>query len=61
MILSDENIRQFQILYKKRFGIEITKEEASEKGRALVQLMSVIYKPITKKDYAKYSKKILQV
>ncbi len=58
MILSDENIKKFQALYKEKFGIEISKEEATEKGRTLVQLMSLIYKPITKKDHEKYSKKV---
>ena len=58
MILSYENIKQFQAIYKDKFGIDISKEEASEKGRTILQLMSVIYKPITKKDYEKYSKKV---
>ncbi len=58
MVLTDKNIEKFQALYKEKFGVEISKEEAYENGRQLVQLMAIVYKPITKKDYEKYSKKV---
>jgi hypothetical protein len=51
MVLSDEDILKFQALYKSEFGIEISREDAYEKGIRLLQLMSVVYKPMTEKEY----------
>ncbi len=50
MVLSDEDIANFQALYKSEFGIEISKDDAYEKGSKLLGLMSAIYKPIPKED-----------
>jgi hypothetical protein len=61
-MLTDEQIRKYQDIYKKRFGKEISKEEALEQGIKLVRLMEIIYKPITKKelkDLQKRKKEIL--
>ena len=51
MVLSDEDITKFQSLYKSELGLEISKEDAYEKGIKLLGLMSVIYKPMTEKEY----------
>ncbi len=51
MVLSDEDITKFQKLYKEQFGIEISKEDAYEKGIKLLRLMSIVYKPMTEKEY----------
>ncbi len=51
MVLSDEDIANFQTLYKNELGMEITKEDAYEKGIKLLVLMSAIYKPMTEKEY----------
>ncbi len=51
MVLSDEDIIKFQALYKSEFGMEISREDAYEKGIKLLQLMSVVYKPMTEKEY----------
>ena len=53
MHLTDEQITQFQNLYKKHFGSKISRERAYEEGIKLVRLMQLIYKPIQKKDYQK--------
>ena len=45
MVLSDENIKEFQELYKEHFGIEISKEDARENGTKLLRLISLIYRP----------------
>ena len=47
MVLSDNDITNFQELFKKHFGKEIDKQEAYDKGIKLVNLMSLVYKPIT--------------
>jgi aldehyde:ferredoxin oxidoreductase len=45
MALSDENIEEFQKLYKEHFGVEISKEDARENGIKLLRLISIIYRP----------------
>lgn len=51
MVLSDEDIIKFQALYKNELKLEISKEEAYEKGIKLLTLTFAIYKPITKEEY----------
>jgi len=47
MVLSDNDIKKFQTIYKKKFGKEISKESAYEQGIKLLILMERIYKPMT--------------
>jgi len=49
-MLSDEQIKTFQTLYKNRFGKEISREDALEQGVKLIRLVELIYKPMTEKD-----------
>jgi hypothetical protein len=51
MVLSDEDILSFQAIYRKRFGREISKEDAYEKGIKLLRLMSIVYRPMTEAEY----------
>lgn len=50
-MLSDEQIIKFQTLWKNRFGKDISREEAYEKGVKLIRLVELIYKPMTEKEY----------
>lgn len=51
MLLTDKQIAKFQAIYKARFGKEISRAEALEKGIKLLRMMQIIYKPMTKADY----------
>ena len=51
MVLNDEQIKKFQTLYKNRFGKEISREEAYEKGVKLMRLVELTYKPMTQEEY----------
>ncbi len=51
MKLTNSDIRQFQDLYAKHFGIELNKHEASLKLSLLVKQLEVIYRPITKGQF----------
>ncbi len=51
MVLTDEDIKKFQTIYKKEFGIEINRETAYEKAVKLLSLMSAVYKPMTQKEH----------
>jgi len=56
-MLSDEQIKQFQILYKNRFGKEISREETYEKGVKLLRLVDLIYKPMTEDECKQLQKR----
>lgn len=56
MVLSDEDIIRFQALYKSELGIEISREDAYERGVKLLQLMSAVYKPMTEEKYESIQK-----
>ena len=56
-MLSDEQITKFQTLYKNRFGREISREEAYEKGAKLIRLVELIYKPMTEAEYKQLQKR----
>ena len=51
MALDNEQIAKFQTLYKSRFGKEISREEAYEKGIKLMRLVEITYKPMTEAEY----------
>jgi hypothetical protein len=40
------------MLYLKHFGKELSKEIAAEKAAKLLQLIKVVYKPMTKQEMA---------
>ena len=44
MQLSDEHIAEFQMLYRKNFGIDISKEDALDKGLRLIRLIEIVLK-----------------
>lgn len=52
-MLTDEQIIKFQTLYKNRFGKEISRAAAYEKGIKLIRLIELIYKPITENEKLK--------
>ena len=56
MKLSDEDICKFQILYRNEFGIELSKEDAYEKGIKLLRLISIVYRPMSQEKYCAIQK-----
>lgn len=52
-MLSDEQIKQFQALYQRRFGVVISREKTLEQGTKLIRLIGLIYQPMTEKEYQK--------
>jgi hypothetical protein len=58
-MLSHQAIKEFQKIYKKEYGEDISHEEAAESGQKLLNLYKVVYKdPIknkkTSKDFSIY-------
>lgn len=56
-MLSDKQITTYQALYKKRFGRELSREDALEQGTKLVRMMQLIYKPMTEEEYQMLEKR----
>ncbi len=52
MGIADEHIAEFQMLYKKHFGKDISKDEALEKGLRLIRLIEVVSRSIADKQNA---------
>jgi hypothetical protein len=49
-MLTDAQIEKFRALYKKRFGKEISKEDALIQGVKLARLVSLIHKPMVQEE-----------
>jgi hypothetical protein len=54
MRLTDKHISDFQKLYLEECGVTLTEDEALERSTKLIELIRVVYKPISKEDHAKY-------
>ena len=46
MVLADEHIAEFQALWKKRYGTEITKAQTLEKALRLIRLLEAVSRAI---------------
>ncbi|MDQ3089786.1 MAG: hypothetical protein M3Q24_01360 [bacterium] len=58
MQLSEKQLDKFISLYQKNFGVALDRETATEKGVRLINLVSLVYKPINENKYEKHCKKI---
>jgi len=54
MLLNKQALKEFKILYKKRFGEEISDKTAEKVARKLLLLFKVIYKDQKNQQYNKY-------
>lgn len=61
MRLTVEHIRQFQELYRKHLGKEISEQEALDKGLKFVHLMARVYRPMTHEEYAAVKKRQIEL
>jgi hypothetical protein len=60
-MLSDEQIKRFQSIYKGYYGKEINRDEACRQGTNLIQLLEIIYKPMTEGEYQRVEQLILEL
>jgi len=56
-MLSEEQVTNFQAIYRSKFGREISREDALEKGARLVRLMQIVYQPITEQELLEFQKR----
>lgn len=50
MVIADEHIAEFQQLYKKHFGVELTKAQTLEKGLRLIRLIETVSRALAKEQ-----------
>lgn len=50
MVIADEHIVEFQALYRERFGKDISKAEALEKGIRLIRLLEAVSRAIANEN-----------
>lgn len=55
-MISEEQIKKYQTIYKEQFGEDISTADALEQGTMLVNLTRVIYKPMTKAELGQVNK-----
>jgi len=55
MKFTDKQLNDFIKLYKKEFGENISRAEALAQAISLVSLVKLIYKPMSVRDFKKYS------
>jgi hypothetical protein len=54
MRLTDKHISDFQKLYLEEYGVTLSEDEALERSVKLIELIRIVYKPISKEDQTKY-------
>ena len=47
-MISQKNLQDFKDLYRKKFGQELTDQEAIESANKLVRLVEIVCKPLPK-------------
>ncbi|MDD5738804.1 MAG: hypothetical protein PHY72_02690 [Candidatus Pacebacteria bacterium] len=56
-MLSNTQIEKFQKIYESHFGKTISRNEAYEKGVALLRLVELTYRPMTEAEYKQIQKR----
>jgi len=56
-MISEEMLKKYKAIYRKKFGRNISDQEALEQATKLLTLVKAIYKPMTKEDLDKLNKR----
>jgi len=56
-MISEKALKEFKTIYKKKFGIELSDQDALESANKLLNLVEIIYKPMTKEEYERVQKR----
>lgn len=57
IMISQETLEKFKIIYKKRFGVELSNQDTLDKANRLLRIIEIIYKPMTAGNYEKLQKR----
>jgi hypothetical protein len=55
-MISGKALKEFKVIYKNQFNIELSDRDALEKATKLLNLIRAVYRPMTKEDYEKIQK-----
>lgn len=55
-MISKEALEEYKKIYQKQFGKEISDADALEQATKLLRLMEIVYKPMTKEEFERFSK-----
>lgn len=55
--INKDQLEEFIQIYKKEFGKNISDKDARESATSLVNLLELIYKPMTQAEFDEFSKK----
>lgn len=55
-MISQKALQEYKEIYKQRFGKGISDAEALEQATKLLRLMEIVYKPMTKEEFDRFSK-----
>ncbi|MHB8579139.1 MAG: hypothetical protein ACYDA4_04665 [Ignavibacteriaceae bacterium] len=61
IMISNEQIKKFQVLYKKHFGEELSTEEAYQSGAKLIGLIELTYKLKTKEEFRMVERRRVEI
>jgi hypothetical protein len=56
-MLSENQMKKYRVLYKERFGVELSRAEVCEKLESLVREVELTYKPMTEKEFGQLQKR----
>lgn len=52
-MISKEQLEEFKSIYRKEFGKDISDQDALESATKLLNLLRLVYKPMTKEEFSK--------
>ncbi len=52
MEIGPEQLEKFRAIYLAKFGVDLSPQEALETAIPLLDLMKIVYRPITRQDLA---------
>lgn len=52
-MISNEQLEEFKRIYRKQFGRNISDQDVLESATKLLDLLMVVYKPMTREEFSK--------
>jgi len=56
-MISEKALKEFKAIYKKKFDVDLSNQDALESATKLLKLVEIIYKPMTKEEHGRTQKK----
>jgi hypothetical protein len=56
-MISEKALKEFKKIYKKKFDIDLSDQDALDSATKLLKLVEIVYKPITKEGYERVQKR----